>query len=90
MVASSSTGVFIGIAAPSVVAGVILVVYGGNQISALPMVPTILNTSNAAFFTVTMGAAITSITLGPCYAPFQQKAALTPDLAQDFNLWKIY
>jgi hypothetical protein len=63
MVASSSTGVFIGVAAPSVVAGVILVVYGGNQILALPMVPTILNISNAALFTITMGAAIASITL---------------------------
>jgi hypothetical protein len=63
MVTSSSTGFFIGVAAPSVVAGVILVVYGGNQISALPMVPTILNISNAALFTVTMGAVIACITL---------------------------
>jgi ABC-2 type transport system permease protein len=63
MAVSSSTGVLIGVAAPSVLVGVILVIYGGNQISALPMIPTILNISNPILFTVTFGAVTASIML---------------------------
>jgi ABC-2 type transport system permease protein len=63
MAVSSSTGVLIGVAAPSVLVGVILVIYGGNQVSALPMIPTILNISNAMLFTVTFGAVTASIML---------------------------
>jgi len=63
MAVSSSTGVLIGVAAPSVLVGTILVIYGGNQISALPMIPTILNISDATLFTVTMGAVTASIML---------------------------
>ena len=63
MAVSSSIGVLIGVVSPSVLVGVILVIYGGNQISALPIIPTILNISNAALFSVTLGVVITSIML---------------------------
>jgi ABC-2 type transport system permease protein len=63
MAVSSSIGVLIGVAAPSVLVGVILVIYGGNQISALPIIPTILNISNATLFTIAFGVVISSIML---------------------------
>lgn len=63
MAVSSSIGVLIGVAAPSVIVGVILVIYGGNQISALPIIPTILNISNATLFTIVFGVVISSIML---------------------------
>lgn len=63
MAVSSSIGVLIGVAAPSVLVGVILVIYGGNQISALPIIPTILNISNATLFTIVFGVVISSIML---------------------------
>lgn len=63
MAVSSSIGVLIGVAAPSVIVGVILVIYGGNQISALPIIPTILNISNATLFTIAFGVVISSIML---------------------------
>jgi ABC-2 type transport system permease protein len=73
MAVSSSAGVLIGVAAPSVLVGIILVIYGGNQISALPIIPTILNISNATLFTVTMGAAITGIMLALATLLFNKK-----------------
>lgn len=63
MAVSSSTGLLIGVAAPSVLVGVILVIYGGNQISALPVIPTILGISDATLFTVAFGAVTTSVML---------------------------
>jgi len=63
MAVSSSAGVLIGVVSPSVLVGVILVIYGGNQISALPIIPTILNISNATLFTITFGTVTTSIML---------------------------
>lgn len=63
MAVSSSIGVLIGVAAPSVLVGVILVIYGGNQISALPIIPAILNISNATLFIIAFGVVISSIML---------------------------
>ncbi len=59
---SCSAGVLIGIASPSVLVGAILVIYGGNQISVLPLLPTILGIANANLFTV-LSAAITAAVL---------------------------
>lgn len=63
MAVSSSAGVLIGVVAPSVLVGVILVIYSGNQISGLSAIPTILNISNATIFTVTFGVVTTCIML---------------------------
>jgi ABC-2 type transport system permease protein len=73
MAVSSSIGVLIGVASPSVLVGVILVIYGGNQISALPIIPTILNISNAALFTVTLGVVISSVMLFLAISLFNRK-----------------
>ena len=63
MAVSSSAGVLIGVAAPSVLVGVILIVYGGNQISAIPMLPNMLSISNPVPFTIILGAVISCILL---------------------------
>lgn len=73
MAVSSSTGILIGVVAPSVLVGVILVIYGGNQISALPIIPTILNISNATLFTVAFGAVTSSIILVVAIFLFNRK-----------------
>ena len=63
MAVSSSVGVLIGVAAPSVLVGAILVIYGGNQISAIPMLPNMLNIPNPVPFTIILGAVISCILL---------------------------
>jgi len=63
MAISSSAGVLIGVVAPSVLVGVVLIIYGGNQISGLSAIPTILNVSNATVFTVTFGIITTCVML---------------------------
>jgi ABC-2 type transport system permease protein len=54
---SSTVGVLIGVAAPSVLVGSILVIYGGNQISIITVIPTLLNVGNSIL--ITAGLAIT-------------------------------
>lgn len=56
MAVSSSAGVLVGIVAPSVLVGVILMIYGGNQISASPLLPNILGISNPVPVTLVLGA----------------------------------
>lgn len=55
---SCSAGVLIGIASPTVLVGAILVLYGGNQISVLPLLPTLLNIQQATLFTITIAGII--------------------------------
>ncbi len=63
MAISSSAGVLIGVLAPSVLAGAILVIYGANQISILPALPSMLNMSHHLLFTVILGVFFTLILL---------------------------
>lgn len=58
-----SVGLLIGIASPSVLVGAILVIYGGNQLSVIPIIPTLLNTSYATVYTVGLAALVTSVVL---------------------------
>ena len=53
-----SAGVLIGIASPTVLVGAILVIYGGNQISVIPLVPTLLNLPYASVFTIALAATV--------------------------------
>jgi ABC-2 type transport system permease protein len=55
---SSTVGVLIGVAAPSVLVGSILVIYGGNQISVITAIPALLNLGNSVLIAV--GSAITT------------------------------
>jgi ABC-2 type transport system permease protein len=68
-----AAGVLIGVAAPSVLVGAILVVYGGNQISVLPLVPTLLNISNASLFTIGLAALIAALLLAAAVGLFERK-----------------
>ncbi len=70
---SCSAGVLIGVGSPSVLVGAILVIYGGNQISALPLVPTILNISDAELFTIGLSAIIAALLLAAAVRVFEKK-----------------
>ena len=68
-----SAGVLIGVASPSVLVGAILVIYGGNQISVIPLVPTLLNLPEAALFTVGLAAVVAATLLAVAIALFEKK-----------------
>ena len=68
-----SAGVIIGVASPSVLVGAILVIYGGNQISVIPLVPTLLNIQNAAFFTIGLAGAVAAALLAGAILLFEKK-----------------
>ena len=70
---SCSAGVLIGVAAPSVLVGAILVIYGGNQISVIPLVPTLLNLPQADLFTVGLAAAVSVALLTVAVVLFERK-----------------
>jgi len=55
---ASTAGVLTGVIAPSILVGVILVIYGANQISVIPLIPNIINTTNPVFFTIVLGTAL--------------------------------
>jgi ABC-2 type transport system permease protein len=68
-----SAGVLIGVGAPSVLVGAILVIYGGNQISVIPLVPTLLNLPYADLFTIGLAAAVTISLLAVAIMLFERK-----------------
>jgi ABC-2 type transport system permease protein len=68
-----SAGVLIGVASPSVLVGAILVIYGGNQISVIPLVPTLLGINNAAIFTILLAAAVAATLLASAVTLFERK-----------------
>lgn len=68
-----SAGVLIGVASPSVFVGAILVIYGGNQISVIPLVPTLLNLHQATLFTVGLAAAVAATLLAAAVSLFERK-----------------
>jgi ABC-2 type transport system permease protein len=70
---SCSAGVLLGVASPSVLVGAILVIYGGNQISVLPILPTLLNIAYADAFTIGMAAAIAVALLWVAIFLFEKK-----------------
>jgi ABC-2 type transport system permease protein len=70
---SCAAGVLIGVASPSVLVGAILVIYGGNQISVIPLIPTLLNLSNAPTFTIIIAVAAAAGLLTGAIALFNRK-----------------
>ena len=70
---SCAAGVLIGVASPSVLVGAILVIYGGNQISVIPMIPTLLNIQEATIFTILLAAAVASALLFAAVSLFEKK-----------------
>jgi ABC-2 type transport system permease protein len=73
MATSCAAGVLIGVVSPSVLVGAILVIYGGNQISALPLLPSILNLTNPTLFTISLGALMSIILLILAISIFDRK-----------------
>ena len=59
---SCSAGVLIGIFSPSVLVGVILVIYGANQLSTIAVLP-VLTASSAEYFPLIPGSVITAVLL---------------------------
>jgi ABC-2 type transport system permease protein len=70
---SCAVGVLIGVASPSVLVGAILVIYGGNQISVIPLIPTLLNIQEATIFTILLAGAVASGLLFAAVAMFENK-----------------
>jgi len=70
---SCAAGVLIGVASPSVLVGAILVIYGGNQISVIPLVPTLLNLQDATVFTIVLAVAVAAGLLAVAAALFERK-----------------
>jgi ABC-2 type transport system permease protein len=70
---SCAVGVLIGVASPSVLVGAILVIYGGNQISVIPLIPTILNIQEATIVTILLAVAVASGLLFAAVAIFENK-----------------
>jgi ABC-2 type transport system permease protein len=63
MAISSAAGVLIGTLAPSVLVGVILVLYGGNQLSVLGLLPTMLKLPYPWVFSLGFGVVVTTVLL---------------------------
>jgi ABC-2 type transport system permease protein len=70
---SCSAGVLIGIISPTVLIGAILVIYGGNQISVIPLIPTIQNIPEAAVFTILIAVAFAAGLLYVAVSQFERK-----------------
>jgi ABC-2 type transport system permease protein len=70
---SCAAGVLIGVASPSVLVGAILVIYGGNQISVIPLVPTLLNLQEATVFTIVLAGAAAAGLLAAAVVLFERK-----------------
>lgn len=70
---SCSAGVLLGVASPTVLVGAILVIYGGNQISVLPILPTLLNIAYADVLTIGLAAAIAVALLWAAIFLFEKK-----------------
>jgi ABC-2 type transport system permease protein len=68
-----AVGVLIGVASPSVLVGAILVIYGGNQTSVIPLLPTLLNIPDPAFFTIVLAVATAAGLLAGALFLFERK-----------------
>ena len=73
MAISSSAGVLIGVLSPEVLIGAILVIYGGNQVSVLPTLPSILGFSESLPLTVLLGLGLSVLLLGLAIVFFERK-----------------
>ncbi len=70
---SCGAGVLIGVASPSVLVGAILVIYGGNQTSVIPLVPALLNLEYATAYTIVLAVVVAAVLLAGAVALFNKK-----------------
>lgn len=72
MAISCSAGLLLGVAAPSVLVGIILVIYGANQLSASVLIP-VMTYSDEVLFPLVPGVSITSLLLLGAVVLFNRK-----------------
>lgn len=70
---SCSAGILIGMISPSVLVGVILVIYGGNQISALVMIPAFMGLSSSPLISIIPAVIFSCIFLSTAVMIFNKK-----------------
>lgn len=71
---SCAAGLVIGVVTSSVLVGVILVIYGGNQLSGLPLMPVLLGVeNNAELITIGLGIVLTFCLLVTAVLVFDRK-----------------
>jgi ABC-2 type transport system permease protein len=68
-----AAGVLIGVASPTILVGSIIVIYGGNQISVIPLIPTLLNIQESTVFTIILAGVVASGLLFAAAALFERK-----------------
>lgn len=73
MAMASAAGVLIGVISPTVLVGAIIVIYGGNQISILPLLPEMLGYESNLALSVTISAAATAVLMGLSVLLFNRK-----------------
>ncbi len=72
MAVACSTGILIGVSSPSILVGVILTLYGGNQLASVVILPVMLLSANA-LFPLLPGAGITALMLLLAVIVFNRK-----------------
>jgi len=70
---TSAAAILIGIVAPSVLVGVILVIYGANQLSVVGYLPLLLGLNPAWLYTLGIGAVLTIVLLAISVIVFNRK-----------------
>jgi ABC-2 type transport system permease protein len=70
---TSAAAILIGILAPSVLVGAILVIYGANQLSVVGYLPLLLNLQPAWVYSVAIGAVFSVLLLGISVLAFKKK-----------------
>ncbi|MDD3398895.1 MAG: hypothetical protein PHW93_04780 [Candidatus Methanomethylophilaceae archaeon] len=74
MAITCSAGVLIGVFSPSILVGILLVLYGGNQLSVVVLMPMLMEGSDL-LFTVSVGTAISIVMLALASFFFQRRTA---------------
>jgi len=70
---TSAAAILIGMLAPSVLVGVILVIYGANQLSVVGYLPLLLNLNPAWLYTIVIGGVLTVVLLAISVFVFNRK-----------------
>lgn len=71
---SSAVGVLIGVVAPSILVGVLLVIFGGNYVSSIPsIIPFVFNIENPFTIVLILGIIITTILMALSIILFNKK-----------------
>ena len=71
---SSAIGILIGVVAPSILVGVLLVIFGGNYVSSIPsIIPFVFNIQNPFTIVLILGLTITTVLMALSILLFNKK-----------------